>query len=91
MGGQNLAKGGKGGKGGKVYNNKKIKYFFRVERLVQEIIKKLLKAEVSRQDCKYFNKNYNLKFPVGRIHRFLKGRVSARNRVGATAAVLLFF
>lgn len=25
---------------------------------------------------------------MGRIHRFLKGRVSARNRVGATAAVL---
>ena len=28
-----------------------------------------------------------MQFPVGRIHRFLKGRVSARNRVGATAAV----
>jgi len=28
-----------------------------------------------------------LQFPVGRIHRFLKGRVSAKNRVGATAAV----
>merc|ERR1712146_847728 len=28
-----------------------------------------------------------LQFPVGRIHRFLKGRVSAHNRVGATSAV----
>merc|ERR1711871_1588897 len=28
-----------------------------------------------------------LQFPVGRIHRFLKSRVSANSRVGATAAV----
>ena len=28
-----------------------------------------------------------LQFPVGRIHRFLKSRVSAHNRVGSTAAV----
>ena len=28
-----------------------------------------------------------LQFPVGRIHRFLKSRVSAKGRVGATAAV----
>merc|ERR1712054_739616 len=28
-----------------------------------------------------------LQFPVGRIHRFLKERVSANGRVGATAAV----
>eukprot|EP00958_Prasinococcus_capsulatus_P009358 scaffold910_cov396-Prasinococcus_capsulatus_cf.AAC.79 len=28
-----------------------------------------------------------LQFPVGRIHRFLKGRMSASGRVGATAAV----
>lgn len=28
-----------------------------------------------------------LQFPVGRIHRFLKSRVSAKNRVGSTAAV----
>jgi len=28
-----------------------------------------------------------LQFPVGRIHRFLKSRVHANNRVGATAAV----
>ena len=28
-----------------------------------------------------------LQFPVGRIHRFLKGRASAKQRVGATAAV----
>jgi len=28
-----------------------------------------------------------LQFPVGRIHRFLKTRVHARGRVGATAAV----
>jgi len=28
-----------------------------------------------------------LQFPVGRIHRFLKKRVSAHGRVGATAAV----
>eukprot|EP00249_Psilotum_nudum_P019064 c27083_g1_i1 orf=273-716(-) len=28
-----------------------------------------------------------LQFPVGRIHRFLKSRVAARGRVGATAAV----
>ena len=26
-------------------------------------------------------------FPVGRIHRFLKGRVAQSQRVGATAAV----
>ena len=29
----------------------------------------------------------NLQFPVGRIHRFLKQRVHAQQRVGATAAV----
>jgi hypothetical protein len=58
-----------------------------VERLVLEKIKKLHKADPSKPDYKYFNSNYNLKFPVGRIHRFLKGRVSAKNRVGATAAV----
>jgi len=28
-----------------------------------------------------------LQFPVGRIHRFLKSRVSSHGRVGATAAV----
>ena len=28
-----------------------------------------------------------LQFPVGRIHRFLKGRVTSQGRVGATAAV----
>ncbi len=28
-----------------------------------------------------------LQFPVGRIHRYLKSRVTANNRVGATAAV----
>eukprot|EP00460_Paracercomonas_marina_P001586 EW706433.1.p2 GENE.EW706433.1~~EW706433.1.p2 ORF type:complete len:177 (+),score=67.26 EW706433.1:43-531(+) len=28
-----------------------------------------------------------LQFPVGRIHRYLKSRVQANNRVGATAAV----
>merc|ERR1712222_61853 len=28
-----------------------------------------------------------LQFPVGRIHRFLKSRVSASSRVGATSAV----
>ncbi len=28
-----------------------------------------------------------MQFPVGRIHRFLKKRVTANNRVGATAAV----
>ena len=28
-----------------------------------------------------------LQFPVGRIHRFLKSRVSAKNRVVSTAAV----
>nr|KJB72942.1 hypothetical protein B456_011G205500 [Gossypium raimondii] len=29
----------------------------------------------------------NQKFPVGRVHRLLKTRVSANGRVGATAAV----
>ena len=29
----------------------------------------------------------SLQFPVGRIHRYLKQRVQANNRVGATAAV----
>ena len=28
-----------------------------------------------------------LQFPVGRIHRFLRGRVAANSRVGATSAV----
>lgn len=28
-----------------------------------------------------------MQFPVGRIHRFLKGRVSSNSRVGATSAV----
>ena len=28
-----------------------------------------------------------LQFPVGRIHRLLKGYVNAKNRIGATAAV----
>lgn len=28
-----------------------------------------------------------LQFPVGRIHRFLKTRIGAKQRVGATAAV----
>ena len=28
-----------------------------------------------------------VQFPVGRIHRYLKSRVQANNRVGATAAV----
>src|SRR5690606_35349769 len=28
-----------------------------------------------------------IQFPVGRVHRHLKNRVSAHNRVGATAAV----
>lgn len=28
-----------------------------------------------------------LQFPVGRIHRFLKSRVSAKNRVGSTSSV----
>ena len=30
---------------------------------------------------------YVVQFPVGRIHRFLKSRVSANSRVGATSAV----
>ena len=28
-----------------------------------------------------------MQFPVGRIHRFLKGHINAKNRVGVTAAV----
>ena len=28
-----------------------------------------------------------MQFPVGRIHRFLKGHVNAKSRVGVTAAV----
>ena len=28
-----------------------------------------------------------MQFPVGRIHRILKGQVNAKNRVGVTAAV----
>ena len=28
-----------------------------------------------------------LQFPVGRIHRILRGQVNAKNRVGVTAAV----
>jgi len=39
------------------------------------------KAPVSR------SMRAGLQFPVGRIHRFLKGRVQASQRVGATAAV----
>ena len=47
----------------------------------------LHKADLSKQDYKYYNSNYNFKFSVGRIHGFLKGRVSAKNRDGATASV----
>ncbi len=32
-------------------------------------------------------KYIHYQFPVGRIHRMLKGKVTAQNRVGATAAV----
>jgi len=39
------------------------------------------KAPVSR------SQKAGLQFPVGRIHRFLKSRVQANKRVGATAAV----
>jgi histone H2A len=39
------------------------------------------KAPVSR------SARASLQFPVGRIHRYLKSRVQANNRVGATAAV----
>lgn len=39
------------------------------------------KAPVSRST------RAGLQFPVGRIHRYLKARVAANNRVGATAAV----
>jgi len=39
------------------------------------------KAPVSRST------RAGLQFPVGRIHRYLKSRVQANNRVGATAAV----
>ncbi|PWS22466.1 hypothetical protein DKP78_18240, partial [Enterococcus faecium] len=39
------------------------------------------KAPVSRSS------RAGIQFPVGRIHRQLKGRVSANGRVGATAAV----
>eukprot|EP00823_Brevimastigomonas_motovehiculus_P007372 TRINITY_DN6414_c0_g1_i1.p1 TRINITY_DN6414_c0_g1~~TRINITY_DN6414_c0_g1_i1.p1 ORF type:complete len:168 (-),score=33.72 TRINITY_DN6414_c0_g1_i1:119-622(-) len=39
------------------------------------------KAPVSRST------RAGLQFPVGRIHRYLKSRVAASNRVGATAAV----
>lgn len=34
-----------------------------------------------------FNRIDFLQFPVGRIHRFLKSRVTTSQRVGATAAV----
>ena len=39
------------------------------------------KAPVSRST------KAGLQFPVGRIHRYLKSRVTTNNRVGATAAV----
>lgn len=35
----------------------------------------------------YFYSPIILQFPVGRIHRFLKGVVPRKGRVGATAAV----
>merc|ERR1712080_121357 len=47
--------------------------------------------KVSKQDKKLrqflVSARAGLQFPVGRIHRFLKERVQANNRVGATAAV----
>eukprot|EP00741_Cyanophora_paradoxa_P018974 tig00021108_g18317.t1 len=43
--------------------------------------KKQAKKPVSR------SQRAGLQFPVGRIHRLLKSRVSAHGRVGATAAV----
>ena len=47
------------------------------------------KAPSSKKQVMTRSTKAGLQFPVGRIHRFLKTRVSARQRVGATAAVYI--
>ena len=47
------------------------------------------KAPSSKKQVMTRSTKAGLQFPVGRIHRFLKSRVSARQRVGATAAVYI--
>lgn len=41
----------------------------------------------SKKQAQSKSQKAGLQFPVGRIHRFLKGRVHSHNRVGSTAAV----
>jgi hypothetical protein len=45
------------------------------------------KAPTSKKAPQTRSSRANLQFPVGRIHRFLKARVTNHTRVGATAAV----
>ena len=45
------------------------------------------KAPTSKKAPQSRSSRANLQFPVGRIHRFLKARVTSQQRVGATAAV----
>ena len=45
------------------------------------------KATPSKKRRSSSSAKAGLQFPVGRIHRFLKSRVSAKNRVGSTAVV----
>ena len=68
------AKGGKGGKGGKRGKGGKGG-------------KGGKDGGKSKKPAQSKSARAGLQFPVGRIHRFLKSRVSARNRVGSTAAV----
>jgi len=52
--------------------------------------RRLLSRDQLRLDSRYIHLHLWLtlfQFPVGRIHRFLKSRVSANSRVGATSAV----
>lgn len=45
------------------------------------------KAPTSKKTPTSRSNRAGLQFPVGRIHRFLKARVTSNQRVGATAAV----
>uniref|UniRef100_A0A7S3PQG1 Histone H2A n=1 Tax=Aplanochytrium stocchinoi TaxID=215587 RepID=A0A7S3PQG1_9STRA len=45
------------------------------------------KAPTSKKAPQSRSSRAGLQFPVGRVHRFLKARISSKNRVGATAAV----
>lgn len=72
-----------------------LNYFRVLEKAVKEVkeaklsvvrLKELHNLSHQGLDYRYYLYS-NLQFPVGRIHRLLKGYINAKNRVGATAAV----